>query len=142
MEPGQEDLTQTVLMNLRETLGRAEATMKRLRRRHDGLVYVSLLAGLLATVVAGFAAAIGPMTGGGPSAWKITCGVVAALTGCATFCSGLNEKLAVPDQLAKATACAGRLRTLEVAITLAHGDPSEVARDYQEIIAQYQDILM
>jgi hypothetical protein len=142
MELGQEDQAQTVLTALRGTLSRAEATLTRLKHRHDSLVYVSLLAGLLATVVAGFAAAIGPMTGSGPNAWKVTCGVVAALTGCATFCSGLNEKLAVPDQLAKAAACAGRLRTLDLAITLAHRDPSEVARDYQEIVAQYQDILL
>jgi hypothetical protein len=142
MEPIPQDQSEAILDNLRGALSRAEVNMARLRRRRNGLVYVSLLAGLMATVVSGFAAAIGPMVGGTPKAWKMTCGVVAALTACATFCSGLNERFGVPDQLAKATVCVGRLRTLEIGITLAHRDPSDVARDYQELIAQYQDVLL
>jgi len=142
MEPTPQDRSEAILESLRGALSRVEVNMARLRRRRNGLVSVSLLAGMLATVVSGFAAAVGPMTGGGPKSWKMTCGVAAALTACATFCSGLNERFGVPDQLAKATVCVGRLRTLEVGITLAHRDPSDVAKDYQELIAQYQDVLL
>lgn len=130
-----------VLERIQDSLHHAEIHASNLRRRSSRFVCVNLVAGALGTIVAGLAAAFGPMAGRGPEAWKITCGAVALLTGCATLFSGLSQQLGLPDRLARATACAGRLRALEIDATLANRDLGEVAKGYEEVVANYQEFI-
>ncbi|HZP01631.1 MAG TPA: hypothetical protein VFD30_15180 [Terriglobia bacterium] len=132
----------TMLHTIRESLHKAEAQAVRLRRRDSRFVYTSLVASSTATLVAGVAAALGPMLGKGPPAWKLTCGVVAGLTACATLLSGIHKQLAVPERLGKATACIGKLRALEIDLTLAHRDIVQVAKEYQELAVNYPEFIL
>lgn len=84
---------------------------------------------------------LGPVLGHGPSAWKATCAVATIFTACATICSGLNQQLAVPDHLAKATACVGRLRALEIEITIAGRNFADVAKEYEQLVASYGELM-
>ena len=87
------------------------------------------------------AVSVGPVLGRGLSGWKVTCAVPTVFTACATICSGLNQQLAVPDHLAKATACIGRLRALEIEITVSGRNPAEVAKEYQDLAASYEEFM-
>ena len=131
-----------MLLKTRESLRRAEAQSVRLRRGDSRFVYTSLVTSSLATIVAGLAAALGPVLGKGPPAWKLTCGVVAGLTACATLLSGIHKQLAITDRLGKANACVGKLRALEIDLTLGNRDVLEVAKEYQELAVNYQEVIL
>lgn len=130
-----------MLERIRGGLRTAEGRAQNLRRRSSQLILVNLVCGALGTVVAGLAAAVGPVAGTGPHAWKLTCAAVAVLTASATFCSGLNQQLGVPDRLAKATICLARLRALEMEITVTNHDLADVTRQYEDLVASHQEFM-
>lgn len=132
---------EALLVNVRESLRKAEGQSVRLRRGDSRFVYTSLVSSSAATVVAGLAAALGPVLGKGPSAWKLTCAVVAGLTACSTLLSGIHKQLAVPERLGKATACIGKLRALEIDLTLGNREALQVAKEYQELAVNYQEFV-
>jgi hypothetical protein len=82
------------------------------------------------------------MLGKGPPAWKLTCGVVAGLTACSTLLSGIHKQLAVPERLGKAMACIGKLRALEIDLTLGNRDIVQVAKEYQELAVNYPEFIL
>ena len=133
---------EAMLERIRDGLRTAEDRAQSLRRRSSRFTLVNLACGALGTLVAGLAAAGGPMAGTGPHAWKMTCAAVAVLTASATLFSGLNQQLAIPDRLAKATTCVARLRALEMEITVTHRDLAEVTRQYEDVLASYQEFMM
>jgi len=108
MSPGAEQ-RDAMLERIRACLRAGEARVQSLRRRSARFILMNLVWGALGTVVAGMAAAAGPLAGTGPHAWKLTC-AAAVLTASSTFFSGLNQQLAIPDHLAKAAICVARLR--------------------------------
>jgi hypothetical protein len=130
-----------ILGRIREHVTRAEAKACRLRRTNTMLIFVSTAASAVAAMLAGLTAARGPMVGQGPSGWRLTCGAVAVLSGCAGLVSGLHQQLAVTDRLTKTLDCAGKLRSLEIALTVNYRDPAEVSKDYEQVIREYQHCL-
>lgn len=130
-----------MLQQIKEALHNAESRARDLRHEHSRLTMMGLIAGALGTILAGFAAAAGPVTGQGTHAWRVTCGIIATLTACATLFPGLNTQLSIPDRLAKANTCVGRLRGLEIGITVTHRDPAEVATEYQEVASTYHEFM-
>ena len=135
------DQRNEILQKLRQSLHSAEDHMAHLRREDSRLVYSSLAASSMGTIVAGFAAALGPTLGKGPHAWKITCAVVALLTACATVLSGIHKQLSIPVRLGKASACVLKLRALEIDITLGNRDLAQVAKEYQELAVNYLEFV-
>jgi hypothetical protein len=135
------DQRDEMLQRLRASLRRAEDHMHHLRREDAGLVYASLAASSLGTIVAGLAAALGPSLGKGPPAWKVTCALVAVLTASATILSGIHKQQAVPVRLGKASACVLKLRALEMDATLGNRDVAQVAKEYQELAVNYLELL-
>src|SRR5262245_59568480 len=109
-----EELLKRISQSLEHAAGKA-ATLK---RRNTFMISAGLVAGAVGTILAGLASARGPLAGQGAGAWKVTCGLIGVLTACATLLPGLNQRLSIPDRLVKASACIGRLRALEIAITL------------------------
>jgi hypothetical protein len=122
------DQRDAILEKIRGSLATAQARLQNLKRRSSQFILVNLVCGALGTVVAGMAAAAGPVAGAGPHAWKLTCAAVAVLTASSTLFSGLNQQLAIPDHLAKATICVSRLRALEMEIMETNRDLAEVTR--------------
>jgi hypothetical protein len=131
-----------MLSRIREHLTKVEKTASRLRRTNTSLILVSTAASAFAAILAGLTAARGPMVAQGTTGWKITCGVVALLSGCAGVFTGLHQKLAVTDRLSKTLDCAGKLRALEIALTINYRDPAEVSKEYQQIVSEFQHCLM
>ncbi len=142
MDTGTDDPRAAMLTRVRSSLSRAETRARRLRSQNARLIYSSLIASAVATVLAGLTAALGPLAGTGPRAWSVTCGVIAVFTAMAGVLSGIHQKLSVPEQLANAVTCAGRLRALEVALTVTMRDPTEVAREYEEVTARHPDLFL
>ncbi|HEX6070962.1 MAG TPA: hypothetical protein VFZ18_14100 [Longimicrobiaceae bacterium] len=132
---GQRFLLQRIEQHLRS----AEAAYQRLRRANLSLLTASLAATGLATVVAGLTAATGPLAGQGPPAWRWTCGAIAVVTALSGVFTGLLQHLRLPERSAQALSCAARLRALHVALGLSRRDADEVAREYEEVVAQFPE---
>lgn len=131
-----------VLSKIRESTERAEFESARLRQRNSRLTGAGILAGGLSTAVGALAVTFGPMMSQIGGGWKLTCGVATLLTACATVCMGFCQQLSLPDHLAKATACAGRLRALEVQLSLGGREPAEVAKEYEDLMTYYYDLAL
>lgn len=136
-----EPAEQAIVAKIRGSLQHAEMVSARLRHRNSRLIGTSILSGGLGTAVGALAVSVGPVLGHGASAWRVTCAVATIFTACATICSGLNQQLAVPDHLAKATACIGRLRALELEVTVGGRNPAEVAKEYGELATSYEEFM-
>lgn len=126
-----------LLERLRSDIARVDGSVDRLGRLHRRLVVAGLTLTALATVVAGMASAGGPPIGEGPSAWRLTCGAVAIFTALAGVITGVNERFDYGGRLADARTCVVRLRALELSLTLRPREGGEVARQYEEILAQH-----
>lgn len=126
---------------VRRSLGCAQQSAMKLRRRSARLVYVGVVAAALSTAVGANAAARGPLKGQGPGAWKLTCAMSAVLSACAAIAVGLNQQMGLADRLARAMVCAGRLRALEVEMSLGGRASTEVAREYEELLGNYQEFM-
>lgn len=132
---------QSVQSVLRRSLNCAQESVIKLRRRSTRLVYVGVIAAALSTAVGANAATRGSLKGQGPGAWKLTCALAAVLSACAAVAAGLNQQMALADRLARAMTCAGRLRALEVQISLGDRASSEIAREYEELLGNYQEFM-
>ena len=96
----------------------------------------------LATLLAGLTAATGPLMGEGPPAWRWTCAIVAVVTAGAALTTGVLQRYKVPEALARALACAARLRSLDLALQLARLEPDEVGQAYEQLLATYPEELI
>ncbi len=132
---------QTLLLErIRTDLRWIEARSRELRRLDVRLVSASLGFSALATLLAGLTAAVGPLAGEGPPAWRWTCGLLAAVTAVSGVLTGAHQRFRVPERRAQVLAVEGRLRGLEIALGVARREPREVAREYQELLGQYPDL--
>jgi hypothetical protein len=133
---------EAVQQKIKETLYKVNLNVVKLKNANFRLVTTSLAASALATLLAGLTAAMGPLAGQGPSAWKITCGAVAGFTALAGLMTGLHQKLSISERLAKSFSCAGRLNSLDIALSITKRDPAIVAKEYEELIGNYPDLLL
>jgi hypothetical protein len=120
----------------------AEAHARRLKRLNTRLIWLSLIGTSLATVLAGVTAAAGPLAGEGTPAWRLTCGAIAVLTALSGLLSGFHQRMNISERLANALACAGRLRGLELALTVTGRNVQEVAADYEDVVTGYQEYIV
>jgi hypothetical protein len=125
-----------------ECLRKVEGLSTKLKKSNSRLITISLIASGLATLLAGLTAALGPLAGQGPTAWKFTCGAVAAFTALAGVTTGFHQKFSISERLAKAYACAGRLRSLELSLNLSGKELSAAAKEFEEITAAYPEFVL
>jgi hypothetical protein len=124
-----------------ECLQKVELLSAGLKKSNSRLITISLIASGLATLLAGLTAALGPLAGQGPPAWKFTCGAVAVFTALAGITTGFHQKFAISERLAKVYACAGRLRSLELSVNLSGKDPVTAAKEFEEITSLYPEFI-
>jgi hypothetical protein len=127
---------------IREGIRKSDQQSADLKKKNSRYLVISIIAGALSTVIAASAAALGPALGEGAPAWKATCAVVALFTGVGTVFTGLQKQLSVAERLAKAIACSGKLHSLEFALTVNNRDTAEVAKEYENVLANYPDFLL
>lgn len=141
MQATPDDSGDLLLQRIQKDLRHAETKAERLRRNNVRLIAASLVASALATALAGITAAVGPLAGEGPPAWRWTCGLIALVTATAGLLTGIHQRLNVAEQLAQSLACAGRLRALELSLALRRREAQDLARDYEELVATYAYVL-
>jgi hypothetical protein len=136
------DSRSTLLDRIRDGIRKADVHSTDLKKKNSRYISIGVIASALSTVIAGTAAAVGPAIGQGPPAWKLTCAAVAVCTGIATVVTGLQKQLSIAEKLAKATSCAGKLHSLEFALTVNNRETAEIAKEYEVVIASYPEIIL
>ena len=133
-----------MIEEIKESLNKAEAKVKQLRNTNSKFIIISLTASVLATLLAGSTAFLGPLAGQGPPAWKWTCGIVAVFTATATVFTGLHKQLTVSERLAKATECAGKLKAIVFSLTNAQSDSEkkEYLNEYKKVLEVYSEFIV
>lgn len=138
-----------LLERIQDGIRKADAQTSDMKKKNSRYITTGIVASALSTVIAGLAAALGPVVGqqligAGPPgpAWKLTCGAIAVCTGIATVFSGLQKQLSIAERLAKTTACSGKLHSLEFGLTVNNRDTAEVAKEYEMAIASYPEIIL
>ena len=71
--------------------------------------------------------------------WAIVVGTAASAG--APLTTGLHKGLAISDRLTKASACTGKLRALDLAATLGGRPTPDLARECEQVAAEYPDFL-
>ncbi|MGE5798141.1 MAG: hypothetical protein ACM34N_15255 [Ignavibacteria bacterium] len=127
---------------IKESLRKVNAQAGKLKKANSRLIFINLIATAIATLLAGLTAALGPLAGQGPPAWKLTCGAVAGFTALSGLMTGLHQKLSISEKLAKSFACAGRLNSLEISLSISKKDPGIAAKEYEELISSYPELLL
>lgn len=129
---------------------------RRYRTWHVLLVFISLIAGLLATALAGDSAMGGKklpqmtmaMTGGGPLSelpmgWRMVCGVIAIVNLLATAATAIENLFKISERRTEAILCVGSLEALRVELAttsqLKEGVLNEVRADYAKLLKQYSE---
>ena len=117
----------------------AETHVRRLRRLDVWAIVLGTISSLLATFVAGLTAwKSQPVVA---NDWVTTCSVAAGLSLAAAVATGLHKALGVTSRLTRASACAGKLRALEIASSLGGRAGPELARECEQVAAEYPDVL-
>jgi hypothetical protein len=125
---------------IRTGMNAAESHVRRLRRADTWAIVVGTATSGLAAFVAGVTAVQKqPLVGG---TWANTCAVAALLSLAAALATGLHKGLGISDRLTKASACSGKLRALDLAATLGGRAPTDLARECEQVAAEYPDFLM
>lgn len=126
------------------SLKKAESQVSALRKKNSRFIYISLIASVLATLLAGSTAFVGPLAGQGPSAWKWTCGIVAVFTATATVFTGLHKQLTISERLAKATECVGKLKSINFTLSASNSDSDneEIIKGYKKVLEEYSEYII
>ena len=124
---------------IRNGLKAAESHVRRLRKADTWAIVVGTAASGAAAFIAGVTAVQQrPLVAG---TWSTTCGVAALLSLAAALSTGLHKGLAISDRLTKASACTGKLRALDLAATLGGRAAPDLARECEQVAAEYPDFL-
>jgi len=127
-----------------ESLHKVEAQILKLKKTNSRFIYISLIASVFATLLAGSTAFLGPLAGQGPPAWKWTCGIIAVFTATATIFTGLHKQLTVSERLAKATECAGKLKSINFSLISSENesDKKEIINEYKIVLEVYSEYII
>lgn len=134
---GGDEQQAALAQRLEVELGCATRHVQRLTRQNAWLGYTSIVSGAAASLLAGGVASAGPIAG----QWSTTCAIVAVSAAIGTIASGLQRQLAVAENLARATACAGKLDALKVGLTISRRELREVASEYERLVEGHREFL-
>ncbi len=136
------DSVANLQQRIQASLLQTRRCVARLQMVHALLVATTILTGALSTLLAGISAAIGAaVIGEGEAGWRLVCAVVAVITFAGTVAAGIIQQFRVPQALAEARACAGRLSALDVALGVGNVSAAEIAGKYADIVAEFQAVL-
>lgn len=124
---------------IRESLANAESKATSLKTRSSWLLFVSIVTSAASTFVAAFAVAQGPVVGEGIPGWRTTCIITALFSFATTVCVGLNQQFGMSDRVSKANECAGKLKSLDVAIATGSRDWEDIGKEYEAIVKEYPE---
>jgi hypothetical protein len=134
------------VQSVKASLNTAKAKTSGLRQTDTQLLVANIVSPAAATLLAGFAAAVGgnqmfpqaaaQMEDGG---WKLACALVAIFGFIATVSSMFRKQF--DDRLAQGTQCVGELLKLDLEITTGVSDWEAAAKEYGEIVKRYPEFV-
>ncbi|MBS1518455.1 MAG: hypothetical protein JSS91_10255 [Bacteroidetes bacterium] len=130
-----------MIKDIQQSLDKAELNYHKLKKTNSRFIFISLIASVIATLLAGVTAFTGPVAGQGPPAWKWTCGIVAVFTATAAVFTGLHKQLTVSERLSKSIECRGKLKSLLISLQEG-GNKDEVITEYRKIIEVYSEYIV
>ncbi len=117
---------------------KATAQRKKLETNASRYMITGIILSALATFVAGVPSLIGqPVIA---SSWRITCAVAALITLAATIVTSVQNQVAKPDILTKASECVGRLRALLIELQSQEVDYDQVRKQYQSVLVDFAEM--
>ncbi len=132
--------------SVKDSLNTAKRKASGIRRADSQLFVANVISPAAATLLAGFAAAIGgnkmfpqAMAMVEDGGWKLACTLVAIFGFIATV-SGMFKKQ-YDDRLAESNQCVGRLLSLDLAITTGSGSWEDAAKEYSEIVKAFPEFV-
>jgi hypothetical protein len=137
MQPEVASKQERVRQHVQASLLRAQTYTTGLRKTYTLLVVGSLVTSAATTLVAGGTAVQGTSIG---SAWQIACAVAAVLSFISTICVGVMQQLKLGERLPLGQLCVGRLRGLEVALTMGTREWHEIAIEYEAILKEFSEV--
>ena len=134
------------VQSVKASLNTAKARTSGLRQTDTQLLVANIVSPAAATLLAGFAAAVGgnqmfpqaaaQMEDGG---WKLACALVAIFGFIATVSSMFKKQF--DDRLAQGNQCVGELLKLDLELTTGVRDWEAAAKEYGEIVKRYPEIV-
>jgi hypothetical protein len=139
MSSSSDSTTSPQLQWIRGALLAAESHVRRLRRADAWAIVLGTVGSSLAAFLAGGTALKGqPLL---DVSWVTTCGVAASLSLVAGVSTGLHKGLGIATRLSRASTCTGKLRALDLAASLGRREAAELARECEQVAAEYADLL-
>jgi len=125
---------------IKSGLRAADSHVRRLRRADTWAIIIGTAASAVAAFIAGVTAIEKQPVGTG--SWASSCGVAALLSLAAGLATGLHKGLGISTRLTKASACSGKLRALDLAATMGGRAAPDLARECEQVAAEYPDFLI
>jgi hypothetical protein len=116
---------------------KATTQRKRLETHSSRYTITGIILSALATFVAGVPSLLGQTLIGD---WRLTCSVAALITLAATIVTSVQNQVAKPDILTKASECVGRLRALLIELQSPDVDYVQVRRQYQAVLVDFAEL--
>ncbi|MBN1248130.1 MAG: hypothetical protein JXC32_10765 [Anaerolineae bacterium] len=138
LSPQQQEALATAVADAARAL---TSLIRRLRRTNAGLLISGIVSSAVSTLITGITAAQGPIVGSGTEGWRLACIVAAVFSFGTTVSVGLNQRLKIGERLAETQQCAGRLRALRVAIATSTREWDAIAKEYEEIVRSYPQLI-
>lgn len=128
-----------ILELVRQGLIKTDVYKRKYKKYDSWLLIVSIVMGTIATALAGSGAAGGKPVMDALGGWRIVCFIAAALTAIGTITGALHKSFQISDKLSGAIVCSGKLRSLELDITIAEKNPKEASELYERILIDHAD---
>ncbi len=126
---------------VKASLRAAENHTASLRTTNTRLLVAGIVSSTLTTLIAGGTAVTGSAVNLPDQGWRIACIVAASLAFISAVSTGLTQQLRLGDRASQGNQCVGRLRALDVAITLGNHSWDEITKEYEEIARTYPDLI-
>lgn len=127
-----------LVQQIQTSFQKATLQRKKLETNASRYTITGIILSALATFVAGVPSLIGqPVIA--PS-WRITCTVVALITLAATIITSVQNQVAKPDVLTRASECVGRLRALLLELQSSEVDHDQVRKQYQAVLIDFSEM--
>jgi hypothetical protein len=140
MQPQIDVIHEQLRQHVQASLRQAENYTAGLGKTYTRLTIGGLASSAVSTLVAGGVALQGSAFGLGASGWQLFCGIAAALGFVSTICMGIVQQLRLGERLPLGQSCVGRLRALNMALTVGSRDWGEIAKEYEAVIKESAEI--
>ena len=118
---------------------KASAQRKKLETNASRYTITGIILSALATFVAGVPSIMGQPVNGD---WRLTCSVAALITLTATIVTSVQNQVAKPGTLTKASECVGRLRALLIESQSPDVDYVQLRKQYQAVLVDFAELAL